>query len=412
MPAASDEVVLDGGSARDLTVEADGDLTVRSWTQTAAFTRTVSFATRYAGPFATFTVTDGVRLDGGTWTHRANASTQTYRLAFDVGADLMIGAGARIDVVGRGYAEGAGPGRSTLAHQGASHGGSGVGAGSDGLGSSPPTYGSFTRPTDLGSGGGPFRTGTSRGGGAVRVMVAGAASIDGTVDATGACAAEYAGCAAGGSIWISAGSMSGSGSLTADGGSTTWTAPGGRGGRIAVDLAAGTELGGVTLRARGGAPATRVGINHAGGAGTVYVEVAPDATGGGLLVVDNGDQPVGTTTRTSVPDGSTWIVRHLVLRGGGQLSVESGATLDLSQATITADDGTRRSGIRAAGGTLVTPTSLTIAGWWLLLDGPITAAGSWTVGPGGGISQTPSTAASITRSSLDLLAISTSRRGV
>lgn len=402
VPGASDGVVLDGGSTRDLIVDASGDLTVRSWTQTSAFTRTVTFSTRFAGPFSTFAVTDGVRLEGGNWTHPTNASTQTFRLAIDVGGDLVVGPGGRVDAAGRGYAEGAGPGRSTLAYQGASHGGSGVGSGADGLGASPPTYGSFIQPVDLGSGGGPLRTGTSRGGGAIRLTVAGATRVDGTMTATGACATEYAGCAAGGSVWLSTGTLTGTGTISADGGTTTWTAPGGGGGRVAIDLAAGSDVGAVSLRARGGASQPRSGINFAGGAGTVYVEKANEADGAGQLVIDNGDQPMAAPTRTPVPSGATWTVRQLVLRGGAHLAVETGSTLDLSQATIGGSAGTWRSGIRAAGGTLVTPPSFTIAGWWLLIDGALTAAGGWTVGAGGGITQTPSTATSVRHSSLDL----------
>ncbi|MFN8020283.1 MAG: prepilin-type N-terminal cleavage/methylation domain-containing protein [Acidimicrobiales bacterium] len=402
VPTATDAVVLDGGGVRDLVVDPAANTTVRSWTQTAAYMGTVTFSTVYSGSFTTFSIADSARIDGGAWTHTANASTQVSRLAVDVGGDLVVGAAGRIDVVGKGYAEGRGPGGSTIAYQGASYGGNGVGSGTNGLGASPPTYGSFVQPTDLGSGGGPLRAGTSRGGGAIRLTVAGSTRIDGTVTAVGACATEYAGCASGGSVWLSTGTLTGSGTITADGGTTTWTAPGGGGGRVAVDLAAGTDVGSVTLRARGGPSQPRSGIGFAGGAGTVYLERAGEADGAGQLIVDNGDQLGAAPTRTPVPAGATWVVRQLVVRGGGIVSVEGGATLDLRQATITASSTTRRSGIRAAGGTLQLPATTTITDWWLFVDAPIAATGNWTLSTGGGITQTATTSVSTVRGTLDL----------
>jgi len=120
-----------------------------------------------------------------------------------------------------------------LGGAGGGHGGDG---GNSGTFAGGLSYGSVTQPITLGSGGGSwFSNPGGAGGGAVRLIVSGALTLNGSIVAIGVQPGPAAGAGAGGSIWISAGSLSGTGTLQArggNGGQNSWG--GGGGGRIAV----------------------------------------------------------------------------------------------------------------------------------------------------------------------------------
>ncbi len=196
------------------------------------------------------------------------------RLAIEVGDDLVIEEGAAIDVSGRGYAGSMTyPGAVAPGHE---SGGSHLGRG--GLATAPvaSTFGSVSRPQETG-GGGENEAWGQRGGGIVRLFAGGRLDCNGSILANGA-GGSRAG--AGGSVWITAGSVLGDGAIEARGGDTNWHGSGG-GGAIAVEFesASGSLL--AALRAPGGATGPK------GGAGTIYLR-GPGSTHGDLVVDNSG----------------------------------------------------------------------------------------------------------------------------
>ena len=200
-------------------------------------------------------------------------------LSLTVLGDAAVAAGGRIDVSGRGYAAGAGPGAGTQ-----NPGGYGSGAGHGGTGGTPTSgggggggYDSVLTPGAWGSGGG--HAGGGAGGGVIRLAVTGTLQVDGAIAVDGVSPDYPAGGGAGGSIHVSAGTLAGGGSISAQGGSTINTGGGGGGGgRVALYFATNSFTG--TISAAGGAG------QEYGGAGTVYTKSFVEAAG--HVLADNG----------------------------------------------------------------------------------------------------------------------------
>ena len=157
--------------------------------------------------------------------------------------DIVIPAGAAVDVVGAGYPDEYAPGpNGSQAFSGSSAGSGGSHAG---LGAGPApnaVYGNGAGPMQCGSGGSASGGNPGgAGGGVVRLEAGGVLTIDGLIDASGA-DAPGAGAGAGGSIWL-VGNITGAGQALAEGGDG---ANGGGGGRIkgAGDLGSSSVLGG------------------------------------------------------------------------------------------------------------------------------------------------------------------------
>ena len=89
---------------------------------------------------------------------------------------------------------------------------------------------------------------------------------------------------AGGSIWLTAGSLSGSGTVRAQGGDGLFNShsSAGGGGRVSVVLTGSSGVGGVDISARGG-----FGLRHDGAAGTIYREDVGQSDGRGTVHVIN-----------------------------------------------------------------------------------------------------------------------------
>jgi len=200
---------------------------------------------------------DGEMIISSTLTHSANAAAETYWMCIDA-TDLTIQAGGTINVDGRGYAAGSGwasgygPGAGSSSGQYSPGGGGaygGNGGNGDGTGAGGSAYGSFTQPSELGSGGagGASATGGS-GGGLVVLNVADTLNVSGVVTADGLAGGAAvgvrggAGGGAGGGIYIRTKNWSGNGTLSASGGNGGddneccfyREGGGGGGGRIAV----------------------------------------------------------------------------------------------------------------------------------------------------------------------------------
>ena len=217
---------------------------------------------------------------GGTLTHSAQPSGtgtiagEKNKLFLTVDGSFTVAAGGKVDAQGLGFNSG-GPGRGSLA---AGHGGRNSETG--------PSYGSVIHPVNLGS------QHSSNGGGAIRLVVSGDCTVNGTVNANGADRDNhYAG--SGGSVWITCATLRGSGEISADGGSIpSDTSHAGGGGRIAIYQTAATDEAAFSagaIHAHGGKSGTTV----AAPPGTVYYVHAGEADTEGTLYVENGGSSNG-----------------------------------------------------------------------------------------------------------------------
>jgi len=146
-------------------------------------------------------------------------------------ANVTVGGNGHISADFQGFPTTEGPGGVTWG--GGGYGGRG-GPGNNGV--IGLTYGSLSQPTALGSGGRHYNAGGS-GGGALKLVVTGMVTVDGTISAIGEDSIECCdnGGGSGGSLWIIANTLTGSGSITADGGKGAAKGGAGGGGRIALD---------------------------------------------------------------------------------------------------------------------------------------------------------------------------------
>ncbi|HIA02512.1 MAG TPA: hypothetical protein EYN06_05930 [Myxococcales bacterium] len=262
-------------------------------------------------------------LNNSVLTHDGCSATPN-RMELNV-SELQLDPSASINVQGKGFYAGySGPlGTGNLPKgAGGSHGGQGT-ASLEQI----ATYGALAQPRHHGGGGGAGSYSVSGCGGGVasiNVIGNGKASINGTITANGAPGIQVDqskspthGAGAGGSIFISANMILGSGTLTADGGSSiktnckgwsTCTSPsrhGGGGGRIA--------LVGYTLVAGSfAAPGIFDKVHTFGGwgpeglysaAGTVWIQ-ANDDEYGNLIVNNNGNSSTATTLLPMIPEGT------------------------------------------------------------------------------------------------------------
>jgi hypothetical protein len=250
--------------------------------------------------------TRDLTLSSNAWLGAASSGGAT-NLQLSVTGDMLVHAGAGIDLDGQGYAASQGPGRGPFyGGGGGGHGGyGGADANRDPSGAS---YDSVLQPSLPGSGGGNphpvqlFST-VCAGGGAARLTVGGSLMLDGRLSADGANAGPAGGGGAGGSLWITTGTLSGTGSISANGGNgDPITGGGGGGGRIAISYNTNQFTG--TISARGGAG------SQYGGAGTICLH----AQDGSLprVIVDNG----GTRGNSTPITGLTNLIDLTVSNGG------------------------------------------------------------------------------------------------
>jgi hypothetical protein len=169
--------------------------------------------------------------------------------------NITVDSGASISADGQGYGPNSGPGISSRYIDGASYGGLSYGSVTY-----SNTYGSATKPIDLGSGG------SSSGGGAVHFVVSNTFIDNGIISANGNFTSS------GGSIYLTANSFVGNGKLIADGGpiygSGYMQSPGG-GGRIAIYYQNSSFSG--TIEAKGGCGSYDAWSTYCGDNGTVGV---------------------------------------------------------------------------------------------------------------------------------------------
>ncbi len=310
-PAAGDDIYLTSGSAA---MKWNLSISVGSWTQDG-YTGTVTFstgkkngtsATLYGytsdnGETRSLKVTGNVVFNTGNWSVEAQptmgSSTAAikqgygvYRIIADIDGDFTMGASAKVNLLGKGFAALSGPGY-TGNNDGASHGGSG------GLfkSSKPKScYGVVASPITLGSGGK-----SSAGGGAFTLTCDGAATINGTINVMGAEASYHTG--AGGSIFITASSIAGTGTLNANGGNCThanYRSAGG-GGRIAIILTGEnsdfSNFSSAVVKAKLNKKCTTHGTGDGSG-GTIYMEKPSDGKSCGILTIDGSEDGINSET--------------------------------------------------------------------------------------------------------------------
>ncbi len=289
---------------------ADADITVQGTTLTVN---------------GRYTIKSLVLTSSATLTHAANftndysggAGTDIVSgLSLITTGDLTIDAGSSINLVGSGFPGTQGPGAGTSSTNG-SIGGTGGGYGGAGSAAGPfaggITYGSLTAPTDFGSGGGSYiGFGAGAGGGAVRLTVGGTLTNNGSINVSGVGGSNASGAGAGGSIWLSASTFTGGGSVLANGGPSagnTWGAGGG--GRIAIQYTTNTFAGSLQAYGAGGSPRAA--------AGSVYFKATSQSLGDVTMANS------GPGARSTIPAAVT-SVRSLTVSNDCELILDAPLT--------------------------------------------------------------------------------------
>ena len=231
--------------------------------------RVESAAILAIAPLGTFTADELLISSSGMVTHRAN---EDGGINLDIAGDVTVDATGSIDVSRKGHVprNGLGTGGSSNASgAGAGYGGTG-GNGSNTTGGS--TYGSVNAPIDLGSGGGEELDSSYSGGfggGAIQIMAGGILTLEGLLAAdggpgTGGTSSDNGG-GSGGSIWINADSLTGMGTISANGGNGGVGIYGGAGGGGRIAVYTNTNAFAGTMTSCGG-----TGYQN-GGPGTICV---------------------------------------------------------------------------------------------------------------------------------------------
>jgi hypothetical protein len=352
-----------------------------------------------ANPLSGLTITDSasLTLEGAAWTLDVTSTLGSGSGAVILGdvpgsGDLYFddndGAGAMITLAcnsmtvnangtvgadGNGYAGGT-TGTSGQGIGGGSPGGSaGEGGGGGGYAAyggsgslaidGGPPYGSLANPVGQGSGGGgdAGAGGGGAGGGRMRLIVSGTLTVSGSISANGSAAASGGGGGAGGTVRITAGTVAGTGLIKVDGGAGSNSGGeeggGGSGGRIAVDGYSGAF--GPSVSAVGGAAG---GVSaYPGGAGTI---VRTPSGQDPNLILDNGGQPFGGgTVIGSFQFGSVAVVGNAFLKledSGNPVLFEANGNFTLENSEVKMGFGDR---IRVQG-TLTIPAGRTAIVHW------------------------------------------------
>ncbi|MCA9514046.1 MAG: hypothetical protein KC635_03815, partial [Myxococcales bacterium] len=306
----NEPLTITGGTWDVTTIVSDGALTITGGTITAEQLTSTS---------ADITVSGGAHVDaqevtapgtvtvsgaGTVLSHpdvRDTATTDLPTLVISC-ANAVVGAGASVDVTGRGYRGGGqsynggvegyaptGLQRSGY-HCGGAHGGISQNYQQSASYLSGVAYDSITRPRLPGGGGGRSASNGNwyggSGGGVIEILASGAVTIDGSLVANGQAGSNSPG-GAGGTVYVQAASIGGAGVVEAKGGvGHDSYGSGGGGGRIA--LVAGSAITG-TLG--GDAPWDAVNVSGGlgygsdSGAGTFFRKVG--SGGYGDLLIDN-----------------------------------------------------------------------------------------------------------------------------
>jgi RHS repeat-associated protein len=233
----------------------------------------------------------------------------------------QVDPGSSIQADGQGYINSMGPG---------AQGGAGGSYGGLGGNNTDPTflYGSASAPVDLGSGGSGSQYGGSSGGGVVRLIVSGTLRNDGIISADGApVQPALGGGGAGGSVWVTTGTLSGAGSFRANGGANTIPAQSGGasggGGRVAIYYGnAGSFTGFTTSIAAGGVFQGAQG-GYTGSKGTVA-----------FFDTSGANNKLNLYQDFSIPASTPQTFSAITLQNGSTLTVGGGSNLTVTGAVL------------------------------------------------------------------------------
>ena len=267
-------------------------------------------------------------INGGILTHPKGVSDCDLTIT----NDLIIDSNSFINLDGKGHGSGSGLGGGSKAPaRGGSTGGGGAGyggKGGNGNVSGGGTYGSITEPLDLGSGGGRTYGGTlgGAGGGLIHLTVGGTLTVDGSLTSDGnngntsgsGTWRMSGGGGSGGSLYITAGTIAGSGVISANGGRAGHTdlGGGGGGGRIALLYDTMTFSGSLQANSEQG--------RQYGGAGTIYLK-SSDETWGRLRLDDNNNPGLWTP----LPAGD-YTFDDIEVIQEGRLEISAGTTVAIT----------------------------------------------------------------------------------
>ena len=330
VPGANSRVLISGEAGESQTVTVNAPFSVQSLVVGSGLTSaTVNLV--FAHNNANAVAGDVHIMSGATLAHTQGGS---YRVSLDVGGNVTVDAGAKINVTACGYGRLSGPGYNggTGNNQktaSASHGGR-LAA------NSAATYGSLVAPTYCGSG-----SYNSGGGGAVRISASGALVVNGDILANGANIEGYAS-GSGGSVWLTGTSISGSGTISANGGSAS-SGGSGAGGRVAVCLSdeSGFEgwTGSISARAGTGLNSER-GI---GSAGTVYLQRGAKVENS-TTIIDNAGMSMRENGYVEFKKGTDSVkFGAIIVRNRGRVKLLADARaqdLDLATADVNFNTGT------------------------------------------------------------------------
>ena len=295
-PVSTDAILLGAWGTASMTWDAETH-TVASWRQNADYTGTVTFPITYQGAngdvgFNLFTVSGNVELQGGHWAHLVQgdssktetAPVERYRLNVAVGGDFSVSNGVNVSAQGRGRGFWVYNANQGWFQRGVYAGYVITTTNNMYAAESNPLfvpYGSILAPVDTGRGitvttDNNAKPTEGHGGGAIRISVAGDFVNEGRVLANGQNSNAYTG-GSGGSIFITAANIRGSGTYEANATVTTGSgsktaASGGRVSLVATGLNAATATNAMANGTRS-PDRWQTGNNpyHQGAAGTVWL---------------------------------------------------------------------------------------------------------------------------------------------
>ncbi|NLC82486.1 MAG: hypothetical protein GX748_15010, partial [Lentisphaerae bacterium] len=246
-------------------------------------------------------------------------------------------------------------------------------------------YGCYYAPEEPGSGGTGGEDG--HGGGAVKLTVAGKLTHNGVVNANGSRNSWGHYIPSGGSIWIVAGSIEGTGTLLSRSQNQNYS---GSGGRIAVILTGeGADFSTFDLVHQANASTLKTTADNSGGPGTIYAETAADTPQEGWLILKGNAVMPDSAWRYGNPftqDTPSLHFARITLTNTVYLTVETGRTLDLRGTEVVAAPSSQVNGIYMAGGDLVLdPVDQPITSYLKIANGYELDTAKLTIGANGNL---------------------------
>lgn len=260
----------------------------------------------------------------GTISTTENTTTELYKVNHTVSGNYTISSTGILEVDGKGLigANGTGKGGNGNGAGGAGYGGEGGNEGVSNVNNGGTTYGSLTDPTNLGSGGGNDEGTGLSGGGAIILTVGGIVSHSGLISADGETSTcggtNDCGGGSGGSVNITAGTVSGNGTITANGSNSYRYGGAGGGGRIAVKST--TDSSSIIYQAYGGSLGSSGG--NIGAPGTIYIDELSDIS---KVILDNTTRNPGVKKTGALPASLT--IDELYIRNYARLHLTTSITV-------------------------------------------------------------------------------------